>query len=610
MSTSVVLSEDLPSSGRYETSYMHRDVITHVVMTPVTEFVITASKDGHVKLWKKMRFGIEFVKHYHAHAGEVLDVGVSGDGLWLCTTGNDGAKLYDVRGFDMVKMLKELGFRPGTVAWISKRQRAFVAIAPLDEAGPFRIFGSPDFHPCFRVNVHPSAAVVSASYLGDFVVSADARGFIEYWTIDPPVPVDDIVEIPAVQPVWASFRHKVDTDLYVIAKAKAEVRAIACTSDLVAVTATDAKIRVFHLPSAKLRFVLDESLEFYSSLRDTPSDDDSDDDDGPMPANAKKRQKIDDLDAATVAVRRMEDFEKRAAMEREISSGNRWTCTFDESGRYLIYGAFVGIKIVDVTTGRCVAVLGDGDSERFLAVALFQGAAKVDAQMEQARATSAPGADETKSMAPIPDPTVFATSFKRRRFYLLTRRSPLDFEKRDVLNEKPDARDKATAGGVVKKTVVASSKAILRTTLGDISLDLLPTDCPKTVENFLTHARNGYYDGLIFHRVIPRFMIQTGCPNGDGTGGESIWGHDFEDEIRPHLKHDKPFTLSMANAGPGTNGSQFFITTTPCPWLDGKHTIFGRVTAGMDTVSTIEKVKVDRFDKPKDDVKIVGIDIV
>ena len=127
--------------------------------------------------------------------------------------------------------------------------------------------------------------------------------------------------------------------------------------------------------------------------------------------------------------------------------------------------------------------------------------------------------------------------------------------------------------------------------MGDIHIKLFLEDCPKTVENFITHSKNSYYDNLIFHRVIRGFMIQTGDPNGDGTGGESIWGGEFEDEFVKHLKHDRPFTVSMANAGPNTNGSQFFVTTIPCPWLDGKHTVFGRVFKGMDVVQEIENVK-------------------
>ena len=128
----------------------------------------------------------------------------------------------------------------------------------------------------------------------------------------------------------------------------------------------------------------------------------------------------------------------------------------------------------------------------------------------------------------------------------------------------------------------------MHTTIGDMHLDLFPRECPKTVENFCVHARNGYYNGHIFHRVIRQFMIQTGDPDGIGTGGESIWGGEFEDEFSPKLRHDRPYTVSMANAGPNTNGSQFFLCTAKTQWLDGKHVVFGQVVEGMDVVKKIE----------------------
>lgn len=113
-----------------------------------------------------------------------------------------------------------------------------------------------------------------------------------------------------------------------------------------------------------------------------------------------------------------------------------------------------------------------------------------------------------------------------------------------------------------------------------------------------------------FNRVIKGFMIQTGDPTGNGTGGESIWGGDFEDEIRPHLKHDRPYTVSMANAGPNTNGSQFFVTLTPTPWLDNKHTVFGRVTKGMEVIQNISNVKTNpKTDKPYDEIRIISISV-
>lgn len=124
-----------------------------------------------------------------------------------------------------------------------------------------------------------------------------------------------------------------------------------------------------------------------------------------------------------------------------------------------------------------------------------------------------------------------------------------------------------------------SVKAIFETSKGSIRVDLLPEKAPVTVANFVNLANRGFYNGLSFHRVIADFMIQGGCPQGTGTGGP---GYRFEDECDPSLKHSEPGKLSMANAGPGTNGSQFFITHVPTPWLDGKHTIFGTVEGDAD----------------------------
>ena len=160
------------------------------------------------------------------------------------------------------------------------------------------------------------------------------------------------------------------------------------------------------------------------------------------------------------------------------------------------------------------------------------------------------------------------------------------------------------ANAQTKKNVSSSKKdkktvAIIKTNMGDIELELFAKETPKTVDNFVQLAKKGYYKGIIFHRVIANFMIQGGDPTGTGTGGESVWGNKFEDEIVPSLVFDKPGILAMANAGPGTNGSQFFITLVPTPWLNGHHTIFGKVIKGMGVVSAIGKVKTSKpGDKP------------
>lgn len=190
------------------------------------------------------------------------------------------------------------------------------------------------------------------------------------------------------------------------------------------------------------------------------------------------------------------------------------------------------------------------------------------------------------------------------------------------------------------KPSAGDTAAVMHTSLGDIKIRLFGDKAPKTVENFVTHAKNGYYNGIIFHRVINDFMIQGGDPLGTGTGGESIWGGSFEDEFTPEL-HNLRGALSMANAGPNTNGSQFFIVQAKAvpenmleqmteledrgfpkdvteayrqlggtPWLDFRHTVFGQVYEGMEVVDAIASVKVGAADKPLEDVVINNIDII
>ncbi|KFM27726.1 Peptidylprolyl isomerase domain and WD repeat-containing protein 1 [Auxenochlorella protothecoides] len=257
------------------------------------------------------------------------------------------------------------------------------------------------------------------------------------------------------------------------------------------------------------------------------------------------------------------DFGRRAAAEKELAAA------LGVSGNFLLVPSLLGVKVVNLATNACAGVIGGGEGgERFLGLALFQGGGA------RGRRLLAAGAESAAAVDVAADPTLLACAAGRQRLYLFTRREP--------------AEEASGAGG---------------------GRDLFPDECPRTVENFTTHARNGYYDGVLFHRVIKGFMLQTGDPLGDGTGGESIWGGEFEDEISRNLRHDRPFTLSMANAGPNTNGSQFFITTAATPWLDGKHTVFGRVVKGMDVVVSIEKCKTHpKTDKPFDDIRIINVE--
>ncbi len=156
-------------------------------------------------------------------------------------------------------------------------------------------------------------------------------------------------------------------------------------------------------------------------------------------------------------------------------------------------------------------------------------------------------------------------------------------------------------------SLFAAPTAIIQTNQGDIEIELRPDVAPKACENFIALSKKGYYNGLIFHRVIREFMIQGGDPTGTGRGGSSVWNREFADEITPKITFEKPYLLAMANHGPNTNGSQFFITVAPTPHLNGYHTIFGVVKSGLSVLKQIEYTPTDANDKPKTEQKILKV---
>ncbi|XP_064385842.1 peptidylprolyl isomerase domain and WD repeat-containing protein 1-like [Halichondria panicea] len=567
--------DNLPCAEMYQTSYMHRDVITHLISTK-TDFLVTGSQDGHVKFWKKQEEGIEFVKHFRAHLGRINGMSVSADGLLLCTTSDDKAlKIFDVINFDMINMFR-LKFVPTHCVWLFTGGAATPAVACCEQDRPvIHVYDGRGENKEIAIldNLH-SSPITFMEYDSqhDIVVSGDQSGMVEYWSG------------PAQEygfPRAAKFQHKIDTDLYEFAKHKTTPLSLTFSPNgrLFAVISRDRKVRVFHTLTGKLHRVFDEALDIFT----------------------EQQQKTPQLPNM--------EFGRRLATERELDKSPAFSLSntmFDETGNFLMFASMVGIKVINLVTNKCVRMIGKEENVRFLQLAVHQGQVgkKVTANMEM-EVSENPGLCKDTS-----DPTLFCTAYKKNRFYLFTRKEPADVKSgesdRDVFNEKPSKEEQmaATQGGGSR----VSNLATLHTTLGDIQIKLFPEYCPKTVENFCVHSGNGYYNGHIFHRVIKQFMIQTGDPTGTGTGGESIWGDEFEDELHPTLKHDRPYTVSMANAGPNTNGSQFFIIVVPTPWLDNKHTVFGRVIKGMNVCQEISEVKVHpKTDKPYEDVKIMNV---
>eukprot|EP00741_Cyanophora_paradoxa_P023988 tig00021719_g23164.t1 len=581
-------ADHMPNAQMYEKSWMHRDTVTHVAWTK-SHFLVTASVDGHVKFWKKQSTLVEFVKHFRAHLAPITCMAVSADGAYLCTGSADQAlKIFDVVNFDMINLIK-LSFTPSAVEWIHKPNAPKPRIAVADSESPRILIldSRGEGEPLAELKFH--AAPVTLMKFNEkkgVVVSADQKGLVEYWSGEEPY--------AAPAPPAVAFKFKSDTDLYEFAKARTRPTSLAFSPDgeKFVTMSKDRFVRVFSFAKAKLLRKYDETLAVYHEYQKSEN----------------PTYKLESI-----------DFGRRMAVEKELEKTEgapASSAVFDESGHFILYPTMLGVKVVNIETNRLLRILGKVENgERFLQLALYQDKPKLAAAFVAGQG----------KLVHQTDPTLVCTAFKKQRFYLFTRREPDDNDTpeggRDVFNEKPTKEMAALApqpSGPLSTNAPAAHRAT-----GPLSRSLAapgphagpspppapPCRCPKTIENFVTHARNGYFNGLIFHRVIKGFMIQTGDPIGDGTGGASIWGHDFEDEFHRNLRHDRPFTVSMANAGPNTNGSQFFITTVPTPWLDNKHTVFGRVVKGMENCLLIEKVKTDKHDKPVEDVKIVSVSL-
>ena len=574
-----VYLDNIPSGINYERSFMHRDLVTHVLVTP-TDFVITASQDGHIKFWKKQEVSIEFVKHFRAHLGVINDAVVNANGSLLATVAGDKAvKVFDVVNFDMINMIK-LDYVPSCAAWVHKPGDAINVLAIAEEDAPeIRMYDGKSSDEVLKTLKIHSKPVSCISYCikYDIAVSADQGGMIEYWS-----GLGQDFGFPRS----AKFDSKLDTDLYELAKNKTHAvnMSISHNCEMVVMMGEDRKIRMFKLLTGKMMFLIDESLTHYNQLQNV-------------------KQVLPSM-----------EFGKKVSVEKEISRVGVYrnnNIVWDESDNFIIYSSLIGIKIVNIVTKSVSRLLAQREHLRTVNLALFQGRPK--SVSGTANTAEIEASDNPSLLDKGTDPTLVTTAHKKNRFYLFTNRSSKDISSvendRDVFNEKP-SKDDIIAAAEEKGPPRLYQNATIHTTVGDIHLDLFPRECPKTVENFCVHARNGYYNGHLFHRVIRQFMIQTGDPLGTGTGGESIWGGEFEDEISAKLKHDRPYTLSMANAGPNTNGSQFFVTVVPTPWLDNKHTVFGRVVRGMEVVQTISNVKTHpKTEKPYDDVSMVSISV-
>lgn len=518
----------LPKATRYSKSLMHKDGLSFVTVTPLTDFLITSSVDGVVKFWKKMAEGIEFVKEFKAHHGEIKSVSVSQDGRSFATAGADKSiKIFDVITFDLLAML-QLEYVPRCLCWVHRRGASLPLLAISEEGKPIvHVYDGrgETLEPLHTLKSLHRGIVTLMAFNDKFhcVVSADDNGMIEYWRPSGNYEKPDNV-----------FQFKSSTNLFDFKKAKSTPTSLSISHDgsqFVTLSFPDRKIRIFEFASAKLHRTYDESLRV-----------------------------IEETQQAGTALVKLDnaEFGRRLALEKDLDSPltrDKANIIFDESGHFLIYGSYVGIKVLNTYTNQVVKVYGKEENFRPLNLAIYQGAPQKKGVTTVAMAASSnPLLQESETR----DPILVSTGLGKVRFYMFTNDEEISKSTRDVQNEKPTTLGHKKVEP--KKVAETGTAAVIHTTYGDIHIRLFPDAAPKAVENFVTHSKRGYYNNTIFHRVIRKFMIQGGDPLGDGTGGESIWGHHFEDEFS-NLKHDKPYTVSMANAGANSNGSQFFITT-------------------------------------------------
>ena len=595
----------LPMTNNYFISYLQSDIIDNIYCTNKTDFIFTTSYDGAIQFWKKIPKGIEFVKKFKAHLNKITGLSINKEGSLLCTCSQKDLflKIFDIINFDLFDYT-QLNYYPSLCEFIiadSKSISNIIAISEKDK-GIIHIYDSNKKKEISLVTIHNNSIITGIKFNMKYNIclSTNNLGLIEYWSKssnkNKKVTVNDSNNINSNNIIFGNdneneiiddsisfdfpkhsvkFKFKSQTDLFKLYNKNKKNAIINLTlsprNNYFGITDKSRNIYIFHFLTAKIVYTITDTVYIYE--------------------NEDTKEEI---------------IEKE--IEKYIEMQNQPNVQFDESEKYLYYPCWEGIKLINLKTKELIKILGKKEKLRFISICLFQGESL---RNKTGIITESKMRNEDNINADkIIDPLLFANAYKSNRFYIFSKSEPDNKLKRDIMNEDiEELKNKASMNAKTAKNkdiIDLPEKAVIDTTKGEIFIKLFVNECPKTTKNFITLGKRGYYDGLIFHRVIKNFMIQTGDPRGNGTGGESIYGKPFKDEFNENLKHEA-FTVSMANAGPDTNGSQFFITTVPCHWLDNKHTVFGRVYDGSDVVKVIEDTKVDRHNKPYEDIKSVTI---
>ena len=588
----------LPMTNNYSISYLQSDIIDNIYCTNKTDFIFTTSYDGVIQFWKKIPKGIEFVKKFNAHQYRISGTSINREGNLICTCSHKDLfiKIFDIINFYLLDYIP-LKYYPFLCEFIiadPKTINHIIAISEKDK-GIIHILDINKKKEISIVSIHKDSIItnIKFNYKYNICLSTSNTGLIEYWSKtvsnnnainnnnfifgkdnDNEI-IDDIIKFDFPKNS-IKFKFKSQTDLFKLYDKTKKNPILNLTlspkNNYFGITDKSRNIYIFNFLTGKIIYKI-ENNQYNSQLNEN--------------------QKI-------------EIIEKE--IDKNIETQNQPNIQFDESENYIYYPTYEGIKLVNIKNKNFIKIIGKKEKLRYIFICLFQGESLRNKSgiITEKKMLNGENINSDK----IIDPLLLCTAYKSNRFYIFSKDEPDNKIKRDMMNEEiEEIKNKSNINNKNSKNkeiIDLPEKAVIDTTKGEIFIKLFINECPKATKNFITLGKRGYYDGLIFHRVIKNFMIQTGDPRGNGTGGESIYGKPFKDEFNENLKHEA-FTVSMANSGPDTNGSQFFITTVPCHWLDNKHTVFGRVYDGTDVVKVIEDTKVDKHNKPYEDIKIVTI---
>ena len=526
----------LPSAAMYERSYMHRDHLTHLVLTP-SAFLLTASRDGVVKWWKKVRGGLEFVRQYRAHTAPLVALVVDASGDNAVSIGCDQQmRFYDVLNFDLVNGV-ELGFMPAAAVWVhgggrkpmvavSRRDAPEIYFYHSDATQPVNAIDPSSASPAVQLSSFTSHSrpvyLLAHNPIHNLVLSIDTSHAIDYF---------HTTTLAAPTAPTVTFTSRLDTDLYVFHRLGVVVWSVAFSHSgaLFVTTSSDRMVRVWRMSSGKVLKQYDEGLALVNErqMSDNPVYHLDSIDYGRRMAVEREYEKS--LKVQSVAASDTTAQQLTALGPLPVSN-----VVWDDSDTYILYSTLIGIKVLNIHTNTLVKVLGQLESNhRFTTLALYQGV-PVSAESAAARqgvSVLLGGGSAVSDV--VEDPCLFALSYKRERFFWFSQREPAEEEEeeqktadkggkkgggghtaasRDVLNEKPMlsstlARPSTASSLATSAHTSASaslpSTAVIHTTLGDIFVTLYPTLTPRTYTNFTTHAARHYYNSCIFHRVIP-----------------------------------------------------------------------------------------------------------